>query len=152
VPLGIDPIDINPSEFFDRLAAVASGEADEDWQALLWIDRLGGDEEIGRALRAPALRLLTAAAEMVTTLATREWGHPEFTFTRELQKPPPEWMQLYLYPNGVPVTWHYLAGWRRERRTDERVYEVVPLVFINENDGGRPGWWALSLELGLHEF
>ncbi len=152
MPDGINPIEINPSEFFNRLSQIASGEADEEWQWLLGIDRLSGDEEIGRALHGPALRMLTAAAEMVTTLAAQAWGNPELSWTGGRRRSPPEWMGLYLYPNGVPVTWHYASGWRRVRGKGKRRQEVAPLVYVQEDDGGRPGWWALTLGLGLHDF
>jgi hypothetical protein len=139
-------------EFFDHLSRMANGETEEVWQSLLEVDRLSGDEETGRALRGPALRMLTAAAETITTLATQAWGDPEFTLTSGPRKKPPEWMELYLYPNGVPVSLHYLAGWRRERRRGKRRQEVAALVYIDEDHGGGPAWWRLNLNLGLHDF
>jgi hypothetical protein len=143
-------VEINPGRFFDRLAQIASGQSDEDWPVLLWVDHLGGDEEAGRVLHAPALRMLTVA-ELLTILATQAWGEPDFALTSRRMKPP-EWMEPYCYPNGVPVVLHYLTSWRRERARGQRRQAVAAFVYIEEHDGGRPGWWQLRLNLGLHEF
>jgi hypothetical protein len=135
---------IGPEALFGCLERVAE---EEDWNVLVHIEHYRDDETVGCDLNAPAFRMLHGLLDMLTVLARPHWGEPDYLVNEQGGREP-DWMELYLYPNGVPVTLHYLVGWKRQNK---RKRPMAVIAYIDESDGGSPGSWGLSLMLGVHE-
>jgi hypothetical protein len=135
---------ITPEALFGSLARVAD---EEDWNVLAYIDHFRNNESVGNDLNAPAFRMLHGLLDMLMVLARPHWGEPDYLVNEQGGRVP-DWMELYLYPNGVPVTLHYLVGWKRQNKRNK---PMAVIAYIDESNGGSPGSWGLSLMLGVHE-